>query len=84
MYTAHYPFEQEATYSQEWCKKTIILAFRRLRQEDCEFKDSLGYIVNSCLKTKVLPGIERYTYNPRYLQGREHEDHAPWPFQAKD
>jgi hypothetical protein len=28
----------------------VILAFRRLRQGDCEFKASLGYIVRSCLK----------------------------------
>jgi hypothetical protein len=30
----------------------VILALRRLRQKGCEFKASLGYIVNSCLKGK--------------------------------
>jgi hypothetical protein len=29
-----------------------ILLSRRLRQEDCEFEASLGYMVKLCLKTK--------------------------------
>jgi hypothetical protein len=28
----------------------VILALRRLRQEDCKFEDSLGYIVTPFLK----------------------------------
>jgi hypothetical protein len=35
-----------------WQYMSIIPAFRRLRQEDCEFKTSLGYIVRPCVKTK--------------------------------
>jgi hypothetical protein len=31
--------------------KPIILTLRRLRQEDCEFEDSLGYIKRYCLNT---------------------------------
>jgi hypothetical protein len=27
----------------------VIVALGRLRQEDCEFQGSLGYIVSSCL-----------------------------------
>jgi hypothetical protein len=30
----------------------VISALRRLRQEDCEFKTSLGYIMKRCLKKK--------------------------------
>jgi hypothetical protein len=33
---------------------TIIQASRRLRQEDCEFRASLGYIMRPCLKKKSL------------------------------
>lgn len=33
----------------------MILAFRRLGQEDREFKASLGYIVNCCLTDRKIP-----------------------------
>jgi hypothetical protein len=32
----------------------VIPALRRLKQEDCEFKASLSYIVRLCLKKKKL------------------------------
>jgi hypothetical protein len=35
---------------QAWWYIPIIPALRRLRQEDCEFKTSLGYIVKLYLK----------------------------------
>jgi hypothetical protein len=30
----------------------VTPAHRRLRQEKCEFKDSLGYIIRPCLQNK--------------------------------
>jgi hypothetical protein len=55
----------------------VILALRRLRQEDCEFKASLGYI--SCLKNQkqkkhivILRGFqtpeENYPNKRRYFE----------------
>lgn len=41
---------KELTKSQVWWHKPISLAFRRLRQKDCEFGTNLGYIVRLCLK----------------------------------
>jgi hypothetical protein len=35
-----------------WCTP-VIPAFGRQRQEDGEFKTSLGYIARPCLKTKT-------------------------------
>jgi hypothetical protein len=32
----------------------VIPALRKLRQEDGEFKGSLGYIVRSCLKSELI------------------------------
>jgi hypothetical protein len=39
--------------SQARWYKPITSALRRLRQEDCEFKASLDYIVRPCLKKKI-------------------------------
>jgi hypothetical protein len=35
-----------------WCKMPIILALRRLKQEDCKFDTSLGYRERPCLKNQ--------------------------------
>jgi hypothetical protein len=34
----------------------VIPALKRLRQEDVEFKPSLGYIMKACLKKKMQSG----------------------------
>jgi hypothetical protein len=39
-------------YGQVWWCTPTALALGRLRQEDLEFKGSMGYIVRPCLKTK--------------------------------
>jgi hypothetical protein len=38
-----------------WWDIPVILALKRLRQEDLKFESSLGYAVNSCLKNKTTP-----------------------------
>jgi hypothetical protein len=40
------------TLSWVWCYMPIISAFRRLREEGCEFSGCLGFIDRSCLKKK--------------------------------
>jgi hypothetical protein len=32
----------------------VISAIKRLRQEDCKFKNSLGYMVRPCLKKPLI------------------------------
>jgi hypothetical protein len=45
---------KEGKFSQSWWHIPVILAFRRRRQEVCEFKGSLGYTVRPRLKKKKL------------------------------
>jgi hypothetical protein len=40
--------------SRVWHCTPIIPALRKVRQEDCEFKASLGYTAKPCFKKKVL------------------------------
>jgi hypothetical protein len=41
-----------------WWHTPVILALRRPRPEDQEFKDSLRYIVRPCIKEKKLEFID--------------------------
>jgi hypothetical protein len=36
-----------------WLYMPVILPLRKLRQEDCEFQASLGYIMRPCVKKKI-------------------------------
>jgi hypothetical protein len=45
---------KEGKFSQSWWHIPVILAFRRRRQEVCEFKGSLGYTVRPRLKKKKI------------------------------
>jgi hypothetical protein len=46
------PKKKNVAPSWEWWCTPIILALRRLRQEDYKFEDSLSSIVRPCLKKK--------------------------------
>jgi hypothetical protein len=57
---------------------TIITALRRQRQKDCEFEDSMGYIVWPYLKThkpKNPKGTERRPKWPEHRTGRDWPHH---------
>jgi hypothetical protein len=44
---------------------SVFLALRRLRQEDHEFKASLGYKVRSCFKKK--PQTNKFPFRVKYI-----------------
>jgi hypothetical protein len=46
------PFNQANDSSWAWWFTPIVPALRSLRQEDCDFKTSLGLIVRLCLKNR--------------------------------
>jgi hypothetical protein len=52
----------------------IISVLRRLRQEDCEFKDSLGYMAQPFLKKFFFKSGNKLDANPSYLGGQNWED----------
>jgi len=39
---------------QEWWHRPVILALRKLRQEDHKFKASLSFIARPCLKSNFM------------------------------
>jgi hypothetical protein len=45
--------------SRVWGCRPVILALRKLRQENHKFKVSLGYVVRSCLKKKKDKSVKR-------------------------
>jgi hypothetical protein len=53
--------------SRAWWYTPLIPVLRRQKQEDHEFKISLGYLVRPSLKKKAkVPGVAVYTCNPRH------------------
>jgi hypothetical protein len=54
-----------------WCT-SVISVLGRLRQEDLEFKASVGYTVRPCLKNqKQKPRSVAHTCYPSYSGGRD-------------
>jgi hypothetical protein len=57
----------------KWCCMPVIPALRRLRQEDGEFKTSLGYTAKLCLKKlrtvlfKILRNMSGTVYTFLFL-----------------
>jgi hypothetical protein len=51
--------DESQKHYASWCSG----ALRRLRLEDHEFKDSLGYIVSPCLKKKFLIAKQKITHD---------------------
>lgn len=62
MTTGDYDSKLEKLYQMWWCMP-ITTAFGELRQEDCESKASLGYVVTPCLKT----ARQGYLYSGFYI-----------------
>jgi hypothetical protein len=57
-----------------WWHTLVIPALRRLRQENCEFKSSLGYIARPCLKkpkTRVFCGQRMAWAKYIFMKGRK-------------
>jgi hypothetical protein len=62
---------------------SVIPTLKRLRQEDLEFKVSLGYVARSCLKkTKTSQALVAHSYNPSYSGDRDQEDCGLKPARA--
>jgi hypothetical protein len=60
--------------TQAWWFTPVILALGRLRQEDCEYKDSLGYTVRTHAKKeekKVRNFVNATMYPQHYSKKRK-------------
>jgi hypothetical protein len=49
----------------------VISALKRLRQVDCKFKASLGYIVRPCLKKKKKKSKNSFVRKPAGVENKD-------------